>query len=134
MLSKQFYPPLHLFPQVPPHLCPYMIGPTRLCPETFVPRHICAQTRLCPDTFDLCPDTFMSRHISAPTRIIVADTIMSLVNNNIVIVSTRLIVNLIGENTSMLNCCWRSEVKCYYLTTVQQSPAVFLLEYFVILL
>ena len=28
---------------------------------------------------------------------------------------------------------WRSEVKCDCLTTVQQSPAVFLLEYFVIL-
>ena len=28
----------------------------------------------------------------------------------------------------------RSEVKCDYLTTVKQSQAVFLLEYFVILL
>ena len=43
------------------------------------------------------------------------DTSMSLVNNNIImIVSTR----LIGEKTSMFNCCWRSEVKCDYLTTV----------------
>ena len=59
------------------------------------------------------------------------DTSMSLVNNNIImIVSTR----LIGEKTSVFNCCWRSEVKCDYLTTVKQSQAVFLLEYFVILL
>ena len=59
------------------------------------------------------------------------DTSMSLVNNSIImIVSTR----LIGEKTSMFNCCWRSEVKCDYLTTVKQSQAVFLLEYFVILL
>ena len=35
---------------VPPRLCPYMIvstqvfANTRLCPDTFVPRHICAQT------------------------------------------------------------------------------------------
>ena len=49
---------------------------------------------------------------------------MSLDNNDIVIIeSTILCVNLIGESTSMLNCCWRSEVKCDYLTTVQQSPA-----------
>ena len=59
----------------------------------------------------LCPDTFVPR--SCPWIIII-------------IVFTRLCVNLIGENTSMLNC-WRSEVKCDYFTTVQQSPAVFLL-------
>ena len=53
-------------------------------------------------------------------------------NNNIIIVSTGLCVNLIGGNTSMLNCCWRNEVKCDYLFIVQQSPAVVLLEYFVI--
>ena len=73
------------------------------------------------------------RHISAPRRIIVARHEQSLVNNNIIIiVSTR----LIGENTNMcmFNCCCRSEVKCDYLTTVKQSQAVFLLEYFVILL
>ena len=46
---------------------------------------------------------------------------MYLDNNNIIIVSTRLCVNLIGDNTSMLNCCWRNEVKCDYLTTVQHS-------------
>ena len=38
----------------------------------------------------------------------------------------------------MLNFCWRSDSKWKnvrdYLTTVQQSPAVFLLEYFVILI
>ena len=48
------------------------------------------------------------RHISAPRRIVArhehvlgrVDTII------IIIVSTR----LIGENTSMFNCCWRSEM------------------------
>ena len=73
----------------------------------------------------LCPDTLVPQVELWP------DTSMSLVNNNItIIVSTR----LIGENTSLFNCCWRSEVKCDYLTTVKQSQAVFLLEYFVILL
>ena len=73
----------------------------------------------------LCPDTLVPQDELWP------DTSMSMVNNNIIIiVSTR----LIGENTSMYNCCWRSEVKCDYLTTVKQSQAVFLLEYSVILL
>ena len=73
----------------------------------------------------LCPYTLVPQDELWP------DTSMSLVNNNIIIiVSTR----LIGENTSMYNCCWRSEVKCDYLTTVKQSQSVFLLEYFVILL
>ena len=74
-----------------------------------------------------CPDTLVPQDELWP------DTSMSLVNNNIImIVSTR----LIGENTSMcmFNCCWRSEVNCDYLNTVKQSQAVFLLEYFVILL
>ena len=77
-----------------------------------------------PCTYILCPDTLVPQDELWP------DTSLSLVNNNIIIiVSTR----LIGENTSMLNCCWPSEVKCDYLTTVMQSQAVFLLEYFVIL-
>ena len=76
-------------------------------------------------TYMLCPDTLVPQDELWP------DTSMSLVNNNIIIiVSTR----LIGENTNMFNCCRRSEVKCDYLTTVKQSQAVFLLEYFVILL
>ena len=113
---------------VPPRLCPYMIAPydcdhmtvpahvcahTRLWPHKFVPRHICAQTWLCPDTFvlrqdcanmivhvhdctqtRLCPDTLVPQHELWP------DTIIPLDNNNIIIVSTRLYVNLIGENTS----------------------------------
>ena len=76
-------------------------------------------------TYMQCPDTLVPQDELWP------DTSMSLVNNNIImIVSTR----LIGINTSMcmFNCCWRSEVKCDYLTTVNQSQAVFLLEYFVI--
>ena len=73
----------------------------------------------------LCPDTLVPQDELWP------DTTMLVDNNNIIIiVSTRLIC----ENTSMFNCCWRSEVKCDYLTTVKQSHAVFLLEYFVILL
>ena len=158
---------------VPPRLCPYMIGPTRLgphdwahtivprhvytqtrlCPHTFEPTHVCAHTRLYPHTFvpthvcahiRLCPDTFVPRRVCAqahlcpdtlvPQHELWPDTIMFLNNNNIIIVSTRLCVNLIGENISMLNYCRRSEVKCYYLTTVQLSPAVFLLKYFEILL
>ena len=78
-------------------------------------------------TYMQCPDTLVPQDELWP------ETSMSLVNNNIImIVSTR----LIGENTSMcmFNCCRRSEVKCDYLTTVKQSQAVFLLEYFVILL
>ena len=31
-------------------LCPYILEPTRLCPDTIVPRYDCAQTRLCPET------------------------------------------------------------------------------------
>ena len=65
-------------------------------------------------TYMQCPDTLVPQDELWP------DTSMSLVNNNIImIVSTR----LIGENTSMcmFNCCWRSEVKCDYLTTVKQS-------------
>ena len=84
----------------------------------FVNQQDCAQTRL-------CPHTLMPQH-----KLLWPDTIMFLFNNNILIEFIR----LIGENTIMLNCSWRSEVKYEYLTTVQQSPAVFLLEYFVILL
>ena len=108
-----------------PHDCHHMTVPTHVCVQTrlctymTVSRHVCAQTRL-------CPGTLVPQHELWP------DTIMSLDNNNIV--STRLCVNLIGKNTSMLNRCWQIEVKCDYLTTVQQSPVVFVLEYFVILL
>ena len=52
----------------------------------------------------LCPETFVPRHVRAQHELW-TDTIMSLDNNNIIIVSTRLCVNLIGENTSMLNSC-----------------------------
>ena len=82
-------------------------------------------TWLC--TYMQFPDTLV------PQDELLPDTSMSLVNNNIMmIVSTR----LIGENTSMcmFNFCWRSEVKYDYLTTVKQSQAVFLLEYFFIFL
>ena len=69
-----------LFGMVPPRLCPYMMchttgpahvcAPTRLCPDTFEPRHdcaqlftclcphkaYCAQTRLCPISLvTMCP-------------------------------------------------------------------------------
>ena len=77
---------------VPSHVC----AQSRLFPDTFVPRHVCAQTRLCPDTIVprhdcvqtwLCPDTLAPQH-----ELLWPDTIMSLVNNNIIIVSTRLIM------------------------------------------
>ena len=77
---------------LPSHVCAH----TRLCPDTFVPTHVCAHTRLCPHTFvpthvcvqtRLCPDTSVPQH-----ELLWPDTIMSLVNNNIIIVSTRLIM------------------------------------------
>ena len=68
-----------LYISVPPRLCPYMIEPTRLsphvcahtrfCPDTFVPRNVCAQTRLCPTHCAhtrLCPDTFVPTHVCGP--------------------------------------------------------------------
>ena len=68
---------------------------TRLCPDKIVPRHYCAQTRLCPDT--IVPRHDVPRHNCAQTRLcqhelLWSDTIMSLVNNNIIIVFTRLIM------------------------------------------
>ena len=57
----------------PRNRCPYiLLEPTRLCPDTFVPTHVCAQTRLCPHMFvprlvcahtRLCPDTFVPWHV-----------------------------------------------------------------------
>ena len=81
---------------VPIHDWAHKTGPTRLCPDTIVPRHDCAQTRL-------CPDTFVPRHDCAQTRLwpgtlvpqhelLWSNTIMFLVNNNIIIVFTRLIM------------------------------------------
>ena len=77
---------------VPTHVC----AQTRLCLDTFVPRHIFAQTHFCPDMIvpnHVCAktDTLVPRH-----ELLWIDTVMSLVNNNIIIiVSTRLCVNLI---------------------------------------
>ena len=95
------------------HVCVHICAHTRLCQHTFVPRHVCSQTRLCPHSFVpkhdcahtcLCPDTLVPLHESWP------DTVLSLDNDNTIIVSTRLCVNVIGENTSMINCCWRSKM------------------------
>ena len=44
------------FTIVPRHVC----AKTRLCPQTFVPTHFCAQTRL-------CPDMFVPRHVCSHT-------------------------------------------------------------------
>ena len=137
-----------------PHMfvCPDTFVPTHasaqtyLCPDTFVPRHVCAQTLLFPDTFvprhicaqtRLCPDTFVPRHFCAQTWLCPLTLVPQhelLCKNNIIIVSTRLIMCQLDlwKQKHMLNCCWRSE--CDYLTSVQQSPAEFLLEYFVVLL
>ena len=104
---------------VPTRLWSHDCAHTRLCPHTFVHTRIFSQTHLCPDMIVpthvcaqawLCPDTLVPQHELWP------DMIMSLENNYIINVSTRLCVNFIGENTSMLNCCWRSEVKCDYFT------------------
>ena len=73
-----------------PHLCSYIIMPTQLWP------HDCARTWL-------CPDTFVPRHIRPQHE---------LWPGMIITMSTWLCVNLNGENTSILNYCWRNEVKC----------------------
>ena len=63
---------------VPIHDWAHTTGPTRLCPDTIVPRHDCAQTRLCTDTIvprhdcaqtRLCTDTIVPRHDCAQTRL-----------------------------------------------------------------
>ena len=41
-------------------LCPYILEPTRLCSDTFVPTHVYAQKCL-------CPHTFVPRHVYAQT-------------------------------------------------------------------
>ena len=83
--QTRLYP--HTF--VPKHIC----ADTRLCPHMLVPTHVCARTRLCPHTFVprhvcahtcLCPSTLVPQHELWP------DTNMSLDDNNIIIVSTRL--------------------------------------------
>ena len=84
-------------------LCPDMIVPSHdcaqseLCPDMIVPRHDCTQTHLCPDTFNLCPDMIVPGSLYPGTlvpqhKLLWPDTIMSLVNNNIIIVFTRLIM------------------------------------------
>ena len=87
-----------------------------------MPRHDCAQTRL-------RPGTLVPQH-----ELLLLDTIMSLVNNNIIIVFTRLIMCQLDWWKHKHAQLVVGEAKCDYLTSVQQSPTVFLLEYFVILL
>ena len=74
---------------VPPLLCPYMIGPTRLgphncmcpdtfvpthlCPHTFVPRHVRAQTHLCPH---MTVPTWLSPHMTVPRHVWAPDMIV----------------------------------------------------------
>ena len=96
---------------VPTHVC----AQTRLCPDAIVPREDCAQTWLCPDMIvptQSSPYMTVPRHVCAQTHLICTQTwlwwmypytlvpkhellwpdmFMSLVNNNVVIVSTRLI-------------------------------------------
>ena len=70
--------------------------------HTIVPRHVCAKTHLCPVTL-------------VPQHELWLDTIMFLNSNNIIIiVPTRLSVNVTDENTSMPIFCRRSEMKCDY--------------------
>ena len=90
-MQGHFISCLYELSSVPPRLCPHTAAQTWLCPDTLVPQH------------ELWPDT-----------------IMYLDNNNI-IMSTILWVNLIGENTSMLKCCWRSEVNLFYCSAITSS-------------
>ena len=67
----------------PTRLSPHDCAHTRLCPDTFVPRHdcathVCAQTRLCPQTIvprhvcaltRLCPHTIVPTHVCAHTHL-----------------------------------------------------------------
>ena len=69
---------------VPRHDC----AQTRLCPDMIVPRHDCAQTHLICAQTRLCPGTLVPQH----ELLLWSDSIMSLVNNNIIIVFTRLIM------------------------------------------
>ena len=114
-----------------------------------MPRHDCTQTRL-------CPGTLVPQH-----ELLWSDTIMSLVNNNTIIsiikVAKYLVIWLVTRMNgltrfllSLSNCVHKinfvptwlvktqacptvvGETKRDYLTSVQQSPAVFLQEYFVI--
>ena len=43
------------------------------CPDTFAPRYVCAQTRLCPHTFctqtRLCPDYLVPTHVRAQAHL-----------------------------------------------------------------
>ena len=117
-LCPHMFVPTHVFcPDtfMPRHDCAYMIVPTWLCTCMTVPRHIVPQHELWPDTIMALDNNTNHPDVSRAFNILHY-------NNNIIIVSTRLCVNLIDENTNMLNCCWRSEVKCDYLTTVQQLP------------
>ena len=108
--------------------------------DTFVPTHVCARTRLCPDTFmhrhDCVKNKNVHIHECAQTRFCrntncgQARTCPWSIIILCKIVSTRLCINMIGENTSMLNCFWRSEVKRDYLTTAGDCYEIFLLEYF----
>ena len=83
------------------------------CPHVIVPTHDCAQAH-----------SYLNANYCCQTRSC---------SWAIIIVSTRLCVNLIGVNISIINYCWRNEVKCDCLTTVQLSPAVLILKYFLIL-
>ena len=121
---------------VPRHVC----AQTRLCPDTLVQGHACAQKHLCPDTIvnrldcaqtRLCPDTFMPQHESWP------DTIMSLVNNNIIIVSAILIMCQLvwGKHTHVQLLLAReiSEMWVFnYCSAIASSIPTGIFRYFII--
>ena len=73
-----------------------------------VPRHVCVVNSFVPS-----PVTSVPRHDCAHTIVYVHDCAQtrSCLWTIIVIVFTRLCVNFIGENTSILKYCWRNEVK-----------------------
>ena len=89
----------------------------------------------------LCPHTFVPRHISAPTRIAARQYYCPWTNNNI-IVSTRLCVNLIVENTSMPDVVkdtgWRNSIPvrlstewtpCYMLFVALRNKFILVVTY-----
>ena len=89
--------------------------PTRLCPDTFVPIHIYAQTRLFPGMFvprrvcaqRLCPGTFVPRQVCAQAHLcpymIVPTRLCTYMTLPIYIVITTLAIILEIGNTNIRN-------------------------------
>ena len=106
-------------------LCPDMIVPRHIW---FVPRHDCAQTHLiCAQTW-LCPDTFVPQH-----EILWPNT---LVNNNIIIVSTILLMCQLDSSKhkhAQLLLSKRSEMWLFnYCSAINSSVPTGIFRYFIL--